>query len=272
MNIKINKNHFDYLCTLERKSKVIGSVLYNTFNEKSDTDFLVIYIPTIEELTNPYLKHHQFQYKWSDEFSAVDFNFTTIQNFYKNLMSGDSTINFEYICEYSNDFVYGNYKDYITTNLIRSYLGLMRRDIKSFEKSNDNYIKIKKLKHICRADYIVEDMLNNDDLNISSIVSKNRTKTIDLNYIQYYKYNELITYGKTGSFIKTMKQRCSDFRSIVNEFERKKTMPKFFDIETAKQIAKKCASFDYKKSTNIKIQDELIALKLSAIENGIKYN
>jgi len=69
--------------------------MYGTDNENSDTDILHIYVQTKEE-SNSFVKfqnHHQLQFKKDN----VDYIFTDIFTFLKNLMSGDSTINFEVI-------------------------------------------------------------------------------------------------------------------------------------------------------------------------------
>ena len=55
-----------YLEILEQRTvfkTVIGSRLYDTANENSDTDILYIYVESLDELNNPFFNHHQFQIK-----------------------------------------------------------------------------------------------------------------------------------------------------------------------------------------------------------------
>lgn len=149
---------------------VIGSRMYGTNNPNSDIDFLYIYATSEKELLSPVRVHHQLQCKVNN----IDYNFTSLHNFIYNILNGDSTINFELIHSKlligtQLEFLHEMKDDFISYQLIRSYLGLCRRDIKHFHKSTTEYDKRKKLGHIIRgymyANAMIEHVFNFDELN-----------------------------------------------------------------------------------------------------------
>ncbi|MBK7139922.1 MAG: nucleotidyltransferase domain-containing protein [Bacteroidetes bacterium] len=91
MNIIINKEEHLFLQTQLIQSIQIGSHLYGTNNENSDTDFLCIYKTSDVELHSGLPNFHQFQYK--DLENNIDWNYCSELQFWKNLQSGDATIN-----------------------------------------------------------------------------------------------------------------------------------------------------------------------------------
>ena len=82
-------------------------------------------------------------------------------------MNGDSTINFEVINSTSLigtdiEFLYNYRKAFLTYTVIRSYLGLARRDAKHFFSAKNEYDKTKKLKHVIRGYLYSRDMIENN--------------------------------------------------------------------------------------------------------------
>ena len=199
MNIKINKEQFLELDKLTIGKFLIGSHLYNLSNENSDTDYLCIFIPTMKMLTNPFENHHQFQYK--DEVNNIDYIFVDIKNFIKNIVSGDSTINFELLHSKeleANDnlrFLYQMRKEFYLYNVARSYLGLARRDIKYFDKKKTLQEKNNALCHIIRGNNFASDIINGAEINLDLIHLahyKNATDIDKLNWIGNKKLNNYI--------------------------------------------------------------------------------
>lgn len=169
MNIHFtDKNLFERLKQATIAKVIVGSRLYGTHNDDitkgpvSDVDYLYIYATSKNELNSFINTHHQLQYKEND----IDHNFVSLHNFIKNIVSGDSTINFEVVQSdvlKSTDleWLMKHKQSFITYTIIRSYLGLCRRDIKHFNRANTDYLKSKRLGHIIRGYIYAYNMLNN---------------------------------------------------------------------------------------------------------------
>lgn len=153
MNIHFeDKEVFEELKRISLFKTKMGSWMYGTNDEYSDTDFLYIYMPSEDEIVSMASNHHQFQYKEN----GVDHIFTDIFTFLKNSLSGDSTINFEIINHESLidsklSFIYDMRLAFHNYKIIRSYLGLARRDLKYISKGKDDRDKNKKLNHVLRG-------------------------------------------------------------------------------------------------------------------------
>jgi hypothetical protein len=91
MNIHINEEEFNYLKQNTLLKIVVGSHLYQLNNDQSDKDILYITNNLEQNLHSVVQLHHQYQYKNNN----TDYLICSLQNFIKNLISGDSTINFE---------------------------------------------------------------------------------------------------------------------------------------------------------------------------------
>lgn len=164
MNLHINKTEFEFLMAAPQFGQFqIGSTLYGLNDENSDIDFLVILYPFYNQMCSPFFqKGHQFQYK--DVENNIDYNFIDIVSFVKNLLSGDSPINFEVL--YSSKFIESNKigwlsdfrEEFRTYNLIKSYLGLVDRDIRHYHKKTGRD-KISGLLHIMRGYLFAENLL-----------------------------------------------------------------------------------------------------------------
>lgn len=147
MNIHITKEQKDTLDENVICSFVFGSKLYKTDSEQSDTDILRI-VNNVN--SNSFVwSHHNLQY--TDNETNTDYVYTTYPNFIRNLLTGDSTVNFEIVMfsgqsEYL-EFLQKNATKFATKKLIRSYLGLAKRDIKNFHKTGD----LSKLNHAKRG-------------------------------------------------------------------------------------------------------------------------
>lgn len=160
MNIKISKSEHDFLQEYVLESVLMGSKLYGVDTDKSDTDLLCIYSTPIEwtgHKFNAFPNIHQFQY--TDTEQNIDYIYTSEDQFYWNLFSGDSTINAD-ICLFSEKAkVLGEQKLYIlrTYKIIKAYLGFAKRDL-----VKGTSIKQDKLCHGTRSTYIAYCLLNNE--------------------------------------------------------------------------------------------------------------
>jgi predicted nucleotidyltransferase len=156
MNIHISKEKYDWILknsTIIQTFKV-GSVLYDLNDENSDKDFLIVIQPHINQVLSPFSNHHQFQYK--DIENNTDINIVDVVSFVRNLVSGDSLINFELL--YSEEikdselnFLANIKNEFRTYNIIKAYLGVGNRDIKMLNKRPSEHDKLRGVLHIQRS-------------------------------------------------------------------------------------------------------------------------
>lgn len=145
MNIHIDSKHLHYLVEQSIFHCSIGSQLYGTANEQSDTDLLYIYPESINEVNNPFFNHHQFQIKQD----GIDYIFSSIRQFVRNLIQGDSSINIDVlmltdICSVIPAFQTLKYEISICYPVLKCLLGMAKRDLKSASST-------KKLGHVARG-------------------------------------------------------------------------------------------------------------------------
>lgn len=164
MNIHIkNKALFDELIKSTYFKVEVGSKLYGLKTDKSDTDILCIYR---ESNKNSLLSsiHHQLQYK--DTENNVDYIFTTLPNFVRNIMIGDSTINYEVLFtdelrDSELKFLWDCRYWFRTYNLTKAYLGFAKRDLK--QTFNSAFDRNKKLSHAIRGILAANLLLTNNE-------------------------------------------------------------------------------------------------------------
>lgn len=77
--------------------------------------------------------------QYNDNENNIDYIYTSLGQFVRNIISGDSTINYEVLQhpefrkEFKNLYFVVNKLDKINT--VKSYLGMAKRDIKSLKKN-----------------------------------------------------------------------------------------------------------------------------------------
>jgi len=236
----------------------VGSNMYKTNNENSDLDYLNIYV---EDCNSFMWEHHQLQFK--DVENNVDENFTNIQGFIRNTLTGDSTLNLEVIfgkeIELSRlSFISDFKKDFINYNIIKSYLGMAKRDLKNYSKLTYNGTKnveenSKKLCHVYRGISFATQLLDGD-LNVEIDKSDD-----------FYFYKDL-------KFTKdTIKEFENDILNLRNELNGKLETCKirrFMDPKKLKELDLKTKDFISScKTYKIDYKD----LFYEALENGVTY-
>lgn len=145
MNIHIDSKHLDFLQELSLFSCAIGSQLYGTAHETSDTDILYLYPESLDELQSPFFNHHQFQIKTT----GVDHIFSSFRQFVRNLLQGDSTINIDVLmltnlCEEIPAFQSLKVEMTHCYPVLKCLLGMAKRDLKSAQS-------LKKRQHVHRG-------------------------------------------------------------------------------------------------------------------------
>ena len=172
MNIKIDKDLKEYLDTIIVKTVVIGSKLYGTSDENSDTDYLHIIkaekLGLNEASLLVYPLIHQFQY--DDKENNEQHLYTLPYQFLRNAISGESTINVEAmfftdVFKKQKEFDLTRFRTY---KVLKAYLGLAKRDCRQIRKRR---------KHIVRALYMVKTLLKGEEPNLEDLRNEMMTNT-----------------------------------------------------------------------------------------------
>lgn len=244
----------------------VGSHMYGTNNENSDTDYLYIYATSKNELASAIQTHHQLQF--IDE-NGDDHNFVSLHTFIRNILNGDSTINFEviqsgvlkntkleFLCNFDNDF--------ITYTIIRSYLGLARRDVKHYFKANTDYLKKKRLGHIIRGYLYARDMIQNQwNFNAANIELKSILDNLDVS---------------NNKRLKDFDAGISFLRDELNEKLNNKTLglSQHMNVDAAIKMTNKITMFTNYDTDFLNHQHKLRNFDMSyfvnAFENWVEYN
>lgn len=216
-------------------SMKMGSVLYKLQDEDSDTDFIAITVPSVNQMNSFNKSIHQLQYK--DENHKVDYVFTDVYSFFWNMLNGDSTINFEVV--HSEDFKkseFGKMFSEITPGLrtysiIVAYLGFANRDIKHFWKEKTDREKIKKLIHIERGFSFAKKIFY--DYENFSLIDENLIKRKEtLSAITDNNLNDVCK-----SYLESFSSEIKNFRQeVVNKSLEKKELTRFLEIEKQKKL------------------------------------
>lgn len=162
MNIKITEEEHNWLCKNASYGEfIIGSDLWGTRTEESDTDILRLYDiwwGDDEDLViDSYPNIHPFQYDC--DATNTDYLWLTGKQFLRNLMSGDSTINAEVFMFLMS--TPDEHMDLVRTyKVIKSFLGFVKRDVKAYKPEINNPKSNKRGFHAARGLYIAEMLLN----------------------------------------------------------------------------------------------------------------
>ncbi len=156
-------NLFEKLRNASLSATQFGSVLYNTNDEFSDIDIHHIYATSNIEMQSFLKSHHHIQYNLFNE----DHIFVNLHTFIKNVMNGDSTVLFEILHSGSFintplEFIYNMRNNFINYSIIRSYVGLGKRDVDHYHKKKTHREQIKALGHIYRGYYFAKSLMENN--------------------------------------------------------------------------------------------------------------
>jgi hypothetical protein len=137
MNIKITEEEFGWLKDkIDNTAKIyhIGSRLYETNRDDSDHDILVVY-KSLFPSDKIYKNYHQLQY--DDIENNAQWILTTEESFWGNLLSGDSSINADVVMFYGDYDYHSKLNICRTSNIIKSFIGFAKRDIKYANKEQE---------------------------------------------------------------------------------------------------------------------------------------
>lgn len=263
MNIHTNdKKIVDTLNKSTIVTSIIGSNMYNTNNENSDIDYLHIYATSDIELINPFKVNHQIQYKEN----GIDHNYVSLHSFINNICNGDSTINFEVIHtdEIKNSclsFLYDNRMAFYSYTVLKSYIGMCRRDYKFYNKKDTIHNRIKKVKHLIRSNYFVNDIINKSELKLINPMMIENIKSL---------YNmSSAELDEVADFYNNENEKLRVFvNDNIHNFVRHINPDSQYMI--TKMLYYLCDSDEYKskKSEN---SDGIVKLYLDSFENFVSY-
>lgn len=192
----------------------IGSSMYQLKNDNSDTDVLIIYINPISCRTS-FNSHHQLQFKKN----GTDYILTTLEQFVMNILSGDSTINYEVLCSSQFQNAFPELSDALSCynyKVIKSYLGMAKRDLKTIRKKYNN----KTASHFLRGLMFSEQMILRQNIFALSTHDFNILKQVKLG-INTLSENDLKFY----------EEHMNNLRESL--IEQKIDAVRLFEIETA---------------------------------------
>lgn len=259
MNIHVSEDIFNLLKQSTLLTIKMGSKMYGLNNEKSDTDFIHI-IATPKGWDNSLIwTHHNLQYKEE----GIDHVFTTLQNFVRNILKGDSTINYE--CLYSDElknsslsFLYDMRSDFNNYSLLRSYLGLVRRDLKLFSQNYDN----KKLFHALRGLWTVNKIITNS--------YSNDIEKVDNQFYQYLKDIKNLKITNRMTLISVMKEtgtKAEVLRSDLSDKLTKNTINRIMDHTKMKMLDDKLKQYCLTKDYTDKIVNDILVEEIYKVLN-----
>lgn len=243
----------------------VGSFLYGNNNENSDEDFLYIYATSENELNSFVQTNHQLQYKEE----GIDHNFVSLHTFIRNIINGDSTINYEVV--HSDELIetdlqwLSNLKDYFNTYTIkRSYNGLARRDCKHFTKGVTDYEKQKRLGHIIRG-HIYCYMIGKD-------FDFKKANILFINTINQIKKDNCVNMDMIKTYIAKIELQ----RTLLNKSLEDKTLglAKHIDFNNGVILNKTLTSFmniDLFKEKQAHLYNFNMEIFINAFENWVEY-
>ena len=268
---KVMNIHFKDKETLEilEKSTLakikMGSHLYGFNDEESDTDYLCITVPTLTEQNSFSFTHHQFQYK--DEANKIDYVFVNIFNFIRNTINGDSTINFEVLhsdslLETPLAFLYDLQSYFRNYSILRSYLGLAKRDLNSISKARGDRDKNKRLLHAYRGYYFAKHIFE----------QKFSTQLPKPLYDELLNLKRITDYKVRHEKVDWLKGKIKDYRSFIGNELEQGNVSRFMSIEGQELLDEKLEILIKSEIYKSKMQPSLNMQPIyMANEKGLRY-
>lgn len=269
MNIHFNNANLLQELTQATLLKVeFGSSLYGINSVNSDVDYLYLHARE-KSLDNSFLwEHHQLQMKHNNQ----DLIFSTLHLFLRNLLSGDSTINFEVLhsselAQSSLNFLFTHRQKFYNYNMIKSYLGLAKRDLKSCLVNENQFVNFKKLSHAYRGIISAQAILNcNYDNQLTQYQA-------DYQIIKDLKLNQTLSFAQAQELVQYLENLNSDLRKKNNNLLESKKINRTLDINFMKKLDEWLNDFtgtiDYTTKQNHLQLDKTIYYLV--LEEGLKY-
>lgn len=274
MNIHFdNRELYCDLIASTVSSVTVGSHMYGLNNENSDVDYLHIYVePTLNEMSFMW-EHHQLQFKQS----GIDHNFTTLQSFIRNALTGDATINFETL--FSDElrdsklkWLWKHRESFINYNVIKSYLGMAKRDLKFYRKETGGLRKHtpetnKKLSHFVRGVTFAKMLLKG-----KFVVDMKDTHSFKefVSDIELLKGIKSGIHGMHADIVEYFEREMDELRDELNKRLDNQKIVKFMEPSIMKQIDYELMMFTKNQHTDVDKLD-YGDIFYETLENGIVY-
>jgi hypothetical protein len=159
-------------------------------------------------------------------------------------------------------FLYDFRQEFKGYALLRSYLGLARRDLKQFSQSYDQ----KKLYHALRGLWTFNKIIENSyDNNIKEIDLNFFTLLMSIRNGQVDKMNMIKIMKETG-------EKVEDARSLLSLEHQEKKISRLMNVEKLKELDQKLLSFCEDSTYKSKTQTSLLIDSVyESLESDIKY-
>lgn len=200
MNVKINKDEHNYLCSLNYKEYIFGSQLHGIANENSDEDYIRVIDDSFYDNFKTLAKFLPNIHSWQFDDSGKQYVWMTEKQFYHNLFSGDGNMIADVV------LLSGKFEDPLflcrTYKIIKGYLGVAKRDLKLHGNIE------KKRFHATRSIYMAHSLMINNLPSVEEIVSlksqklKSREELFDMEDELRLWLNELLDKGKIDMYPK----------------------------------------------------------------------
>lgn len=257
----------------------IGSHMYGLDNTLSDIDILSIYVEDMDSRNSFMWEHHQLQYNDGEE---IDRLFTTLQSLIRNALTGDSTINFEVI--QSGDlkntdlhWLWERRHYFFNYNIIKSYLGFAKRDLKYWNKDTNRGKKHtdatnKKLSHFVRgilyAKQLMEGEFTFDLVDQATFSIDDHSLLVSIKNGELFE-NDVRDFKDMVNFFETM---MNSLRKELNIRHDKKEIVTFMKADHLKELDDVVKNFvDQHTCTHFIRFIEYGDLMYNALENGVTY-
>jgi len=153
----------------------VGSELYGFKSDESDRDVLTIYIMNEKESIS-LLNNTFYTLQYREEVNAfgkffgvkTDYLHNSLQGFFRNVLEGGSTICFEAMHTklFRQTFEDLDIKNFYNYNIVKAYLGLVKRDLERLHKLSSLYDKRKCLSHAYRGFIFAREILEGRTLRL----------------------------------------------------------------------------------------------------------
>lgn len=168
MNVKINKNEHEYLCSLNYKEYLFGSQLHGIASANSDEDYIRVIDDSFYDNFTTLGKFLPNIHSWQYDDHNKQYVWMTERQFYYNLFSGDGNMIADVV------LLSGEFEDALflcrTYKIIKGYLGVAKRDLKLHGNVE------KKRFHATRSLYMANKLMSNQSPSISDIVDLKNSK------------------------------------------------------------------------------------------------
>lgn len=247
-----------------------GSSLYGLNNTDSDRDFFCVTTHN-QNLNLSFLwEHHNYQFKVNDN----DYIYNSIQNFIRNLINGDSVPLFEIIhdsaCKNSTmSFLYDHREWFYSFTIIRSYLGLARRDLKHSAKDG------KKLGHAIRS-YYTAYLIFNERKYLNDFRKSNDKEIVDAYALMHNLKNHFDSFSKKEikELIEHYTEKVVQLRDEVRKSFDKGGLYRVMEVSNMKKLDSWLLDYchsDYYQNRVFDIDFDLFSENYDILENGVSY-